>query len=103
MAKATGAEHGRGARPPGGARGRRRSPPGRAALLRGVLWRIRGVCAGRTFSEIGKATGMDPETVRRQVRGLFNPRVEFVIALCLAYSISADWLLCGLGESGLRR
>jgi hypothetical protein len=29
--------------------------------------------------------------------------VEFVIALCLAYGVSADWLLCGLGQRQSRR
>jgi hypothetical protein len=46
---------------------------------------------------------MDPETVRRQVQGISRPTVEFITTLCLAYDISADWLLCGRGRRGSRR
>ncbi len=107
MAKAVRAKRAGGRRGPGRPRKKkttRRRPKhyGRGPAF-GVQARIRSVCAGRTFDEISAATGVHWETVRRQVRGISKPSTEFITSLCLAFDVSADWLLCGLGRKSLRR
>jgi hypothetical protein len=104
MAKATGAKRGRPrGKPRGPAKPRARRKPKWTHPSYGIRSRIRSVCAGRTFDELSRATGVHGETVRRQVRGLSRPNVEFITALCMAYGISGTWLLCGLGPRRLRR
>ncbi len=109
MAKATrvGRRQRTGTKPRARATPRRRASrprqPWRVPPSYGIRSRIRSVCAGRTFDELCRATGVHDETVRRQVRGISKPNVEFITALCLAYGISGTWLLTGLGPRRLRR
>lgn len=61
------------------------------------LWeRLRWAARGCSVREVARRTRMNPETVRRYMRGSV-PTVWFVIEFCRAYGVSADWLLDGIG------
>lgn len=61
-----------------------------------VVERIREVCGRRTTAQLELLTGMHAETIRRQVRGLVRPSVEFVGRLCAATGVSSEWVLFGI-------
>lgn len=71
-------------------------PVGRATLHA----RLRLICALGNTSSIARATGIHPESVRRYVAG-DAPSLRFVSNLIEALSLSADWLLCGRGQTML--
>ena len=49
-----------------------------------------------TYRHIGELTGTHPETVRRYLQGQ-APSAEFLIGVCRAFGVSANWLLNGHG------
>lgn len=48
----------------------------------------------RPFREVARLTRLNPETVRRYMRGQ-APKAEFLSRLCSALDVSGDWLLTG--------
>jgi len=58
--------------------------------------RLRYALRHRSFAEIGRATGISAETVRRYLYGA-TPSLDFVRSVCNAYQLSADWFVCGRG------
>jgi transcriptional regulator with XRE-family HTH domain len=65
-----------------------------------VANRLRRIADGLTFREIAECTGMNPETVRRYMRG-GNPCIRFVFRFCQEFGTSADAVL-GLASRALR-
>lgn len=59
--------------------------------------RLRLVTAGWSFRQLGAATGVHPETVRRYMQG-HSPSAEFLCGLCAALGVNGDWLLTGRGS-----
>lgn len=49
-----------------------------------------------SYRKLGRLTDTHPETVRRYMQGQ-APSTTFLINLCKAFGISADWLLTGRG------
>lgn len=49
-----------------------------------------------SYRKLGRLTDTHPETVRRYMQGQ-APSTTFLINLCRAFGISADWLLTGRG------
>ena len=60
-----------------------------------ALDRLRRLCEGQSFSELGRLTSTHRKTVRRFLAGRNKPSAQFVAALCAAKGVSADWLLLG--------
>lgn len=58
--------------------------------------RLAAIAGPRTFRAIAEVTATNPETVRRYMQGQM-PSVEFLAALCSAFKINGEWLLCGRG------
>ncbi|MBX3403074.1 MAG: helix-turn-helix transcriptional regulator [Phycisphaeraceae bacterium] len=58
--------------------------------------RLQLICRPFTRRELSDLTGISHESVRRYLGGQ-NPGVLFVMRLCEALNISADWLLLGRG------
>lgn len=58
--------------------------------------RLRSLVGARSFREIGELTDTHPETVRRYLSGQ-APSVEFLAAMCRAFSVTGEWLLTGQG------
>lgn len=83
----------------------RKSP--RLRLLRGDVraggplhQRLAAVAGDRSVKQVAAATGLNPETVRRYLRGQ-APSAEFLAALCRAYGVNGHWLLTGEGAAFL--
>ena len=71
---------------------------GRAGYSRaGFLKRLRELCAGYSFDDLEVMTGINRETIRRQVRGQNRPTAEHAARVCETFGASADWLLFGTG------
>lgn len=51
----------------------------------------------RNFRHLGDLTGTSHENVRRYLKGLSAPSVEFLARFCAALGINGDWLLTGRG------
>ncbi len=51
----------------------------------------------RNYRHLGDLTGASHENVRRYLRGISSPSVEFLSAFCAALGINGDWLLTGKG------
>jgi transcriptional regulator with XRE-family HTH domain len=66
-----------------------------------LLERLNLLAEGLTVIEVGRRTGFDVETTRRYLR-FGPPKAEFIREMCLAFGVSADWLLLGRG-AGPRR
>lgn len=75
------------------------SPSRTPRVPSGLCERLRVACKGLTLREIAAMTGASKEAVRRYLAGS-PPSVEFLARLCEAQSLSADWLLCGVGPPG---
>lgn len=58
--------------------------------------RLAAVVGSRTYRAIAELTGTNSETVRRYMLGQ-SPSVEFLVAICEAFKINGEWLLCGRG------
>lgn len=58
--------------------------------------RMARVVGDTTYRHLGELTGTHPETVRRYLQGQ-APSAEFLINLCRAFGVSANWLLHGQG------
>jgi transcriptional regulator with XRE-family HTH domain len=58
--------------------------------------RLKLVTAKRSIRSVADATHQHPETVRRYLAGQ-TPSPEFIVGVCAAYGINADWLLTGRG------
>ena len=74
---------------------------GPADTVRSEAWnsalvqRLESIVDRATYREIGARTVTHPESVRRYFT-YGNPSVAFIAAFCLAYGVSADWLLNGV-------
>ena len=75
-------------------------PP--AAAVSPLTARLRHVCAGRSYRQLGALTGTSCESARRYLAG-HRPTAEFVAALCERLDLSADWLLLGRGDPRAHR
>ncbi|MBM4108216.1 MAG: helix-turn-helix transcriptional regulator [Phycisphaerae bacterium] len=49
-----------------------------------------------TYRQVADRTGANAESVRRYLQG-HAPSIEFVVAMCRCFGVSADWLLTGRG------
>jgi transcriptional regulator with XRE-family HTH domain len=58
--------------------------------------RLAAIAGSRTYRAVAELTGTNSETVRRYMQGQ-TPSVEFLAALCNAFKINGEWLLCGRG------
>lgn len=65
----------------------------------GILSRLREVCVGRSFGEVGRLTGTCSETVRRYLRGISPPPFDFVRKVGEVFGCSGDWLLYGRDDA----
>lgn len=79
---------------PSPAAGTRAEP---SSSARGLLHRLDEVVHGQSIREISLRTQMCHETVRRMMRGGGRPSTEFLHAVCIAFNVSAHWLLFGTG------
>lgn len=73
-------------------------------VLAAITARLRQAAMTITNRRIGYSTGVHPQTARRYLTG-DRPSIEFIIAFCGAFDVSADWLLTGRGcerWSGMR-
>lgn len=61
------------------------------------LKRLRDLCAECSFDELELMTGINRETMRRQIRGENRPTAEQAARVCETFGVSADWLLFGRG------
>lgn len=48
---------------------------------------------GWTQEDLAEEAGIGPATVSRLERGVIEPRVETLRALCEAFDVTADWLI----------
>jgi transcriptional regulator with XRE-family HTH domain len=78
---------------------RKRSTRSTSSLAAAVSRRLTGALEGRPVAEVAKAAGCSPATARRYLSGAGVPTVDFVIAVCAAYDLSAQWLLTGKGRT----
>lgn len=58
--------------------------------------RLHTIAAGRSFRHLGELTKTNAETVRRYMHGQ-PPSADFLVALCHALGVNAQWLLTGQG------
>jgi transcriptional regulator with XRE-family HTH domain len=58
--------------------------------------RIRLIVGAYYVSEVAELVDMNPETVRRYIRGA-APSAQFLMRLANACDVSSDWLLRGVG------
>lgn len=58
--------------------------------------RLQHAVSDMSYRKLGRLTDTHPETVRRYMQGQ-APSTTFLINLCKAFGISADWLLTGRG------
>lgn len=58
--------------------------------------RLHTIAAGRSHRHLGELTKTNPETVRRYMNGQ-PPSADFLVALCYALGVNAQWLLTGQG------
>lgn len=65
-------------------------------ILAAITARLRQAAMTITNRRIGYSTGVHPQTARRYLTG-DRPSIEFIIAFCGAFDVSADWLLTGRG------
>lgn len=63
----------------------------------GLHARLERVFNRMSSAEISRRTGVHAESVRRYRRGA-EPSSRFLAAVCEAFEVSGDWLLCGRGE-----
>jgi transcriptional regulator with XRE-family HTH domain len=83
---------------------RKKRSSGRSTYSRtGFLKRLRLLCGGHSFDELEVLTGINRETIRRQVRGQNRPTAEHAARVCETFSASADWLLFGRGPQQRRK
>ncbi len=66
------------------------------SALADISRKIQQYLGDRTAREIAERTGVHPETVRRYLAGM-APSLEFVVAVCREFKLSADWLLLDEG------
>lgn len=62
------------------------------------LRRLREACGTRSMEELESLTGINRETIRRQLRGMNRPTVDQAARVCETFGASADWLLFGRGR-----
>lgn len=58
--------------------------------------RLHTIAAGRSHRHLGELTKTNAETVRRYMNGQ-PPSADFLVALCYALGVNAQWLLTGQG------
>lgn len=58
--------------------------------------RLNRVGGQYSYRELGRLTGVHPETIRRYMQG-HAPSAVFLSRLCDAFGVSGDWLLTGRG------
>lgn len=65
-----------------------------------VLDRLRVELQGFSYAAVGAKIGISDETVRRHLRpgGTTRPTCRFVMRVCVAYDLSPQWVLFGVGE-----
>lgn len=63
----------------------------------GLHARLERLVGGLSNAEVARRTGVHSESVRRYRRGA-EPSARFLAAVCEAFGVSGDWLLCGRGE-----
>lgn len=64
----------------------------------GLCNRLIQVTGEYSKADLAELAGMSSETVRRYLSG-DGVSVKFLIAICTAYGIDADWLLFGVGDT----
>ncbi len=60
--------------------------------------RLVQVLGDRTYQELARTTGVSSESVRRYLR-TGAPSATFLMRVCNAYKINANWLFSGTGPS----
>lgn len=68
-----------------------------SSLARDLRHRLDEILKQKSIREVANDLGMNAETVRRALQGESRPSVEFVMAVCSTYNVSAHWLLFGEG------
>lgn len=81
----------------GGKKGRRRQFTRMAFVMR-----LRELCSGISQVQLQDMTGINHETMRRQLRGISRPTVEQTARICRCFGVTADWLLFGTGAGPAR-
>lgn len=72
------------------------SPAMETPLLTPLHERLQIAAGSKTYRQLGDATGLNSETVRRYMQG-HTPSVDFLASVCAALDINAQWLLVGAG------
>ena len=67
-----------------------------------VRLRLNQVYADQTLAEAARDTGINSETLRRQLAGPGVVSLELVIATLVMRGVSAEWLLRGVGRRARR-
>ncbi len=63
--------------------------------------RLVQVLGERTYQDLARATGVSSESVRRYLRS-GSPSAVFLMRVCKAYGINANWLFTGEGARWIR-
>lgn len=67
---------------------------------REVASRVRQAVGNATFREIGDATGLSPETIRRTLQG-DTLSMNVLVAIIATYRLDPNWVLFGFGPMRL--